>query len=76
MPVEASNADIAPPAEVPLIAETARKVSFMSPRDAQTGPMVRYDESVMQMQMSMLPDDRTREIYRLMAESIHADVIK
>ena len=61
---------------LPLIAETARKVSFMSPRDAQTGPMVRYDESVMQMQMSMLPDDRTREIYRLMAESIHADVIK
>ena len=27
----------------------------------------------MAMQMSMLPDDRTREIYRLMAESIHDD---
>ena len=27
----------------------------------------------MQMQMSMLPDERTREIYRLMADSIHAD---
>jgi len=25
------------------------------------------------MQMSMLPDARTREIYRLMAESIHED---
>jgi hypothetical protein len=27
----------------------------------------------MAMQMSMLSDARTREIYRLMAESIHAD---
>ena len=58
---------------LPLIAETANKVTMMSPKDAQTGPMVRYDQSVMQMQMSMLPDERTREIYRLMADSIHAD---
>ena len=58
---------------LPLIAETARKVSVMSPKAAQTGPMVRYDLSVMEMQMEMLPDERTREIYRLMAESIHED---
>ena len=35
--------------------------------------MVRYDQNVMAMQMSMLSDARTREIYRLMAESIHDD---
>ena len=58
---------------LPLIEETARKVRFLSPREAQTGPMVRYDESVMEMQLSLLPDERTRQIYRLMAESIHAD---
>ena len=58
---------------LPLISETARKVRTLSPKDAQTGPMVRYDQNVMQMQMAMLPDDRTREIYRLMAESIHDD---
>ena len=58
---------------LPLIEETARKVTIMSPREAQTGPMVRYDQNVMDMQMSMLPDARTREIYRLMAESIHED---
>ena len=58
---------------LPLIEETARKVRTLSPKDAQTGPMVRYDQNVMQMQMAMLPDDRTREIYRLMAESIHDD---
>ena len=58
---------------LPLIEETARKVTMMSPREAQTGPMVRNDQNVMEMQMSMLSDARTREIYRLMAESIHED---
>ena len=57
----------------PLIMETARKVATMSPRDAQTGPMVRYDQQVMDMQIQMLPDERTRDIYRLMADSIHED---
>lgn len=58
---------------LPLIDETARKVREMSPRKAQTGPMVRYDKKVMSMQMEMLPDSRTKEIYRLMSESIHED---
>lgn len=58
---------------LPLIEETARKVKYLSPREAQTGPMVRYDKNVMEMQLSLLPDERTRQIYRLMAESIHAD---
>ena len=57
----------------PLIMETARKVATMSPRNAQTGPMVRYDQRVMDMQIQMLPDERTRDIYRLMADSIHED---
>ncbi len=58
---------------LPLIEETARKVSFLSPKEAQTGPMVRYDINVMNMQMELLHDERTRQIYRLMAESIHED---
>ena len=58
---------------LPLIEETAHKVSSLSPREAQTGPMVRYDTGVMEMQLSLLPDERTRQIYRLMAESIHED---
>ena len=58
---------------LPLIEETARKVSVLSPREAQTGPMVRYDTGVMEMQLSLLSDERTRQIYRLMAESIHED---
>jgi hypothetical protein len=35
--------------------------------------MVRYDTGVMEMQLRMLPDERTRQIYRLMADSIHED---
>lgn len=57
----------------PLIDETARKVSLMSPRDAQTGPMVRDDRKVMDSQLSLIDDDTTRAIYRLMAESIYQD---
>ena len=57
----------------PLIAETANKVQTMQPKEAQTGPMVRYDVNVMNKQMNMLTNERMREIYRLMAESIHAD---
>jgi predicted short-subunit dehydrogenase-like oxidoreductase (DUF2520 family) len=58
---------------LPLIHETANKVSTMSPKDAQTGPMVRYDTGVMNRQLELIPDERTRQIYRLMADSIHED---
>ena len=58
---------------LPLIDETAKKVSQLSPKQAQTGPMMRWDTGVMQMQMALLKDERTRQIYQLMAESIHAD---
>ena len=69
--LEAENIDFG--LYLPLILETARKVTEMSPREAQTGPMVRYDLGVMAAQVSLLPDERTRQIYRLMAESIHED---
>ena len=61
---------------LPLIDETAKKVTEMSPKDAQTGPMVRYDVEVMNRQLALIPDDLTRQIYRLMAESIHLDSTK
>ena len=59
---------------LPLIDETAKKVTEMSPKDAQTGPMVRYDVGVMNRQLNLITDERTRQIYRLMAESIHEDI--
>lgn len=57
----------------PLILETARKATVMSPRQAQTGPMVRNDVQVMQMQLSLLDDPHAKQIYKDMAESIYAD---
>ena len=57
----------------PLIQETANKVRELSPRKAQTGPMVRYDRTIMDAQIALIPDERTRQIYRLMADSIHED---
>ena len=57
----------------PLIQETANKVRELSPRKAQTGPMVRYDKTIMEAQIALINDERTRQIYRLMADSIHED---
>ena len=60
-------------AMLPLIEETAAKVGTMHPRDAQTGPAVRYDEEVMKRQMQMLADKpMTCQIYELMSRSIHS----
>lgn len=61
---------------LPLIDETARKVATLSPKQAQTGPMMRWDTGVMQMQMDLLNNERTKQIYKLMAESIHEDATK
>lgn len=59
----------------PLILETASKVTTMSPRDAQTGPMRRNDKTVMADHLSMLSDTHTRQIYQLMAASIYSDEV-
>lgn len=57
----------------PLIEETADKIKELTPREAQTGPMVRGDMTVMNAQMRLLKDDTMRRIYQLMAESIYHD---
>lgn len=57
---------------LPLIDETARKVHEMHPQDAQTGPAVRYDENVINMQSDLLADEPVQQdIYRLLSKSIH-----
>ncbi len=56
---------------LPLIDETARKVHELSPREAQTGPAVRYDKRVMNHHLDMLEDENTRKIYKLLSENIH-----
>ena len=57
---------------LPLIDETARKVHDLHPRDAQTGPAVRYDENVINMQRQLLADHPVmQEVYELLSRSIH-----
>ena len=57
---------------LPLIDETALKVHQLHPLEAQTGPAVRYDENVIQMQSSLLADSPLlQEIYNLLSVSIH-----
>ena len=56
---------------LPLIDETARKVHELPPRQAQTGPAVRGDQSVMESHLQMLADEpEMQELYRKMSESI------
>lgn len=57
---------------LPLIDETARKVHALAPREAQTGPAVRFDENVIQAQLALLAGQpRQQLIYSLMSEGIH-----
>ena len=56
---------------LPLIDETASKVHSLSPEEAQTGPAVRFDENVMEKHLSLIDDDKIKQIYKLMSESIH-----
>ena len=56
----------------PLIDETASKVHLMSPKQAQTGPALRYDKSVIESQAKMLdPTPLFRQIYETMSASIN-----
>ena len=57
---------------LPLIDETSAKVHTINPKDAQTGPAVRYDENVIAKHLDLLSDKPVfQDIYRLMSDSIH-----
>ena len=59
---------------LPLIDETAAKLYSMSPREAQTGPAVRWDENVIAKQMQLLADTPDmQKMYELMSKSIHEE---
>lgn len=56
---------------LPLIDETAAKVHQLHPREAQTGPAIRFDEQVMNAHIDLIDDALIRELYRLISQSIH-----
>ena len=56
---------------LPLVDETAQKVHELAPREAQTGPAVRGDQNVMQMQANMLAGKPTvKQIYEALSNDI------
>ena len=42
----------------------------MSPSQAQTGPAVRYDKNVIDMQTELINDDDLKKLYLLMSKLI------
>lgn len=56
---------------LPLVDETAQKVHELAPKDAQTGPAVRGDQNVLQMQANMLADNpAVKQIYEALSNNI------
>jgi predicted short-subunit dehydrogenase-like oxidoreductase (DUF2520 family) len=57
---------------LPLIEETAAKIRTLTPREAQTGPAVRYDTAVIDAQIELLHGHPHRQmLYRMLSEDIH-----
>lgn len=54
----------------PLIAETARKIDYLTPKEAQTGPAIRYDQATIDKHLQALTDPQLRELYRTLTDSI------
>lgn len=56
----------------PLIAETANKINTLSPREAQTGPAIRYDENIINKHLIMLDNRKHwKAIYKKLTKNIH-----
>lgn len=55
---------------LPLIDETAAKIHQMHPREAQTGPAIRFDEQVMNRHIDLIDDPCIKELYLLISQSI------
>lgn len=59
----------------PLITETVAKVMEMNPQEAQTGPAVRFDESIIKKHNDLIKSGLAKEIYNLSSKSIHKNSI-
>ena len=55
---------------LPLIKETAEKITRLSPLDAQTGPAIRNDEETINSHLAFLTNENQKNIYKLLTQSI------
>lgn len=60
----------------PLIKETAAKAVSMPPSQAQTGPAVRGDNQVMDAHLDRINDEKLKDIYIALSNSIRQTAIK
>lgn len=60
----------------PLIAETANKIQYLPPEDAQTGPAKRNDTITINSHLNFLTDTNKKEIYKILTKSIIDNVKK
>ena len=54
----------------PLIQETAKKIEFQSPKEAQTGPAKRKDQQTINKHLAMLENNPNKELYKLITDLI------
>lgn len=58
----------------PLIKETADKINYLTPQQAQTGPAVRHDDLTTTAHETFLQNNTNKEIYKLITKSIQQNV--
>ena len=60
----------------PLILETANKLKTLSPKEAQTGPASRNDNTTIERHLKFLSDENHRNIYKILTQSIQNNANK
>jgi len=58
---------------LPLTDETASKIHILPPSEAQTGPAIRYDQSIINKHLDLLTTPEMKEIYQLISKNIHKE---
>lgn len=61
---------------LPLMNETAAKISEIPPLPAQTGPAVRFDKDIMDRQLEMISDPSMQTIYKLISQNIYKESLQ
>lgn len=61
---------------LPLITETAERISELPPAEAQTGPAVRLDKEVIARQVALLEEPAMQTIYKLVSQNIYSAKIQ
>ena len=61
---------------IPLLTETAKKIDYLTPEQAQTGPAFRGDTKTVQSHLDFLTNSAYKTLYQLLTQSIQNNVKK